>query len=168
MPPAERSAPVLQLLARDVRGKTLQLLQAARPDELLRTPPGTSNHVLWHAGHALWVEDALCVQILTGRSELPPGWAATFGMGSRPAQHRGPWPEPREVRRGLEDQLLRLLALLSSVADDALDRLPPFPHRGDTRTLGESIVHGLHDEANHQGEMYLLLKLCRLGVGARS
>ena len=30
-------------------------------------------------------------------------------------------------------------------------------------TLAGRIIHGLHDEARHQGEMYLLLKLCRLG-----
>ena len=24
----------------------------------------------------------------------------------------------------------------------------------------QPIIHGLHDEARHQGEMYLLLKLC--------
>ena len=30
--------------------------------------------------------------------------------------------------------------------------------RGDT--LVGRIIHGLHDEARHQGEMYLLLKLC--------
>jgi hypothetical protein len=29
------------------------------------------------------------------------------------------------------------------------------------RSLLSTIVHGLHDEAKHQGEMYLLLKLCR-------
>jgi hypothetical protein len=168
MTPASNPARVLQLLARDVRAKTLQLLQASRPNELLWAPPGTSNHLLWHAGHALWVQDALCVQVLTGRSELPPGWGGTFGMGSRPAQHRGPWPEPREVRRRLEDQLPRLLGLIGAVAGEALDRLPPFPHRGDPRTLGESIVHGLHDEANHQGEMYLLLKMRRLGLDSRT
>ena len=30
---------------------------------------------------------------------------------------------------------------------------------GDTRTLGQSILHASHDEANHQGEMYLLMKM---------
>jgi len=29
------------------------------------------------------------------------------------------------------------------------------------RSLLSSMVHGLNDEAKHQGEMYLLLKLCR-------
>jgi hypothetical protein len=30
-----------------------------------------------------------------------------------------------------------------------------------SRSLAGTIIHGLHDEARHQGEMYLLLKLAR-------
>jgi hypothetical protein len=40
----------------------------------------------------------------------------------------------------------------------------------DDRNLVSSIVHGLHDEAKHQGEMFLLLKLLRARsfIGDRS
>jgi hypothetical protein len=155
-------ASCLRMLAREVREKTLQVFDATRPSELTWAPPGTSNHILWHAGHALWVQDVLCVQLLTGKSELPAGWEEMFEMGSRPAQHSGPWPSRDELRRQLKVQLPRLLDLLAAVRDAELDALPPFPHRGDSRTLGQSILHGLHDEANHQGEMYLLLKQQRL------
>jgi DinB superfamily len=155
----------LQTLARDVRHKTLQLLDACRPAELTWAPAGTSNHVLWHAGHALWVQDALCVQVVTGRSELPPGYAELFAMGSRPAQPRRPWPARDALRRHLAEQLPRLLELLDGLRDADLEVRPPFAHRGDGRTLGQCVVHGLHDEANHQGEMYLLLKVQRLGPG---
>src|SRR5262249_9412368 len=75
----------LQDLATDVRNRTIQLLQAARPAELTWTPRGTSNHILWHAGHALWLQDVLCTRLITGSSELPPGWDEMFRMGSRPA-----------------------------------------------------------------------------------
>ena len=34
------------------------------------------------------------------------------------------------------------------------------PDRG-TATVADRIIHGLHDEAKHSGEMYLILKLCR-------
>jgi hypothetical protein len=153
----------LRALASEVRVKTLRLLGEAKVRELTWAPAGTANHLLWHAGHALWVQDALCVQILTGKSELPPGWAEAFRMGSRPASWGGPWPTRDELARQLEAQLPRLLALLGPVLDADLDVLPPFAHRGDPRTLEQCVIHGLHDEANHQGEMYLLLKEQRLG-----
>src|SRR5262245_7119730 len=71
-------------LAQEVRSDTIQLLQAARPAELTWAPAGTSNHLLWHAGHGLWLQDVLCLRLLSGRSELPAGWEERFAMGSRP------------------------------------------------------------------------------------
>jgi hypothetical protein len=155
----------LQDLATDVRNRTIQLLQAASLSESTWTPRGTSNHILWHAGHALWAEDVLCIKLVTGASELPLGWDEMFQMGSRPALWKKPWPAKEELLSQLRAQLPRLMQLIGSLGETQLSGKPPFPHRGDPRTLGESILHGLHDEANHQGEMYLLLKMQRLPVG---
>src|SRR5262245_29884196 len=111
---------VLAELAREVRGDTVRFLSAAGEAELTWAPAGTSNHVLWHAGHSLWLQDALCERLVTGRSELPAGWEATFGMGSRP-RPRGPWPGKREVLGRLVAQLARVEELLAGIADAALD-----------------------------------------------
>ena len=157
----------LDVLAVDVRIRTLQLLEASSPAGLTWAPTGTTNHILWHAGHALWVQDALCVQIITGKSELPSGWEEMFGMGSEPGEHTGPWPDRKEVARHLREQLPRLTQLMTALDEADLAALPPFAHRGDKRTLGQCVLHGLHDEANHQGEMYLLLKMQR-GMSTRS
>lgn len=83
----------IQELARQIRGGTIELLDATPPTWLTWAPRGTSNHVLWHAGHALWLQDA-------------------------------PWP-------------------VSQWIDVA------------------AMIHAWHDEARHQGEMYLPLKLRR-------
>jgi hypothetical protein len=138
----------LSELARQVRGHTIRLLEAAPAEWLLWAPAGTSNHVLWHAGHALWLGDVLGVALLTGRSELPPGWPETFGSDCRPVRETAQWPGRDEVRDRLHRQLDRLLQLFASEAG-RLERGP----------LVERVIHGLHDEARHQGEMYLLLKL---------
>jgi serine/threonine protein kinase len=160
--PALPRTNVLRALALDVRGKTLQLLEVTSPRRMQWVPPGTSNHILWHAGHALWVQDALCVRLLTGRSELPPGWEEMFGMGSQPAARRSGWPAREELRQRLSDQLPRLLKLIDSINDADLDALPRHAYPGDSRTLGQSVLHAWHDEANHQGEMYLLFKMQKL------
>jgi hypothetical protein len=155
----------LQDLAREVRERTIQLLEAARRSELTWAPPGTSNHILWHAGHALWLQDVLCVQLVTGKSELPPGWAEMVQMGSRPGSWKKPWPARGELLEALAAQLPRLVQVITPLGGAQFDALPPHAHRGDTRTLGECILHGLHDEASHQGEMYLLLKMQRRSSG---
>jgi len=161
-------ARVMQELAAEVRHKTLQILQAARASELTWAPPGTANHLLWHAGHALWLQDELCIEPVTGRSELPSGYAELFQMGSRPGRLRRAWPTREELGQHLQVQLARVQEVIRSVPDADLDRPPRHAQPGSSRTLGYCILHGLHDEANHQGEMYLLLKMQRLRPDARS
>ena len=59
--------------------------------------------------------DILTVEPITGRSELPVGWAATFGEGSQPARNSN-WPEGSEVRGLLEMQLARIQTLFADGA----------------------------------------------------
>ena len=150
---------VLTELARQVRGSTLQVLDATQADWLTWSPEGTSNHILWHAGHALWLQDLLCVELLTGRSELPEGWAAMFGASSQPSANNE-WPSRDEVRSQLQAQLSRVLELLDRTSEDVLSQTPNTFR--DTRTNLGWIIHGLHDEAKHNGEMYLLWKLLQV------
>ena len=141
-------------MARQIRNQTIVQLKAAPEGWLLWAPPGTSNHILWHAGHALWVQDALCVEPLAGASELPAGWEHSFGADCRPVRETQQWPERAEVLRLLERQLIRLEELFRERAEQLTDS-----------ALAAQIVHGLHDEARHQGEMFLLLKLRRAQGG---
>lgn len=141
----------LKELARQVRESTLQRLDDAKPAWLTWAPEGTSNHILWHAGHAVWLQDVLCLQPLTGESRLPDGWADLFGASCRPVAETTEWPAASEVRARLVEQLDDMYAALDAAAlTDA-----------DVPELGGRIIHGLHDEARHQGEMYLLQKLCQ-------
>lgn len=152
------TAATLQELARQVRGDTLLILDAAQPDWLTFAPPGTSNHILWHAGHALWLQDALCVRLLTGQGELPAGSEGKFGMNCRPVSQTADWPSRQELRELLRAQLGRVLELLAATGDERLLKLAD-GSRG-TATIADRIIHGWHDEAKHCGEMYLILKLC--------
>ena len=56
----------------------------------------------------------------------------------------------------------RVLELLAVVRDEHLAEVAD-PDRG-TAVISDRIIHGLHDEAKHSGEMYLILKLCRANV----
>jgi len=151
-------------LARQVRESTLHLLHVPEPSWLTWTPSGTSNHLLWHAGHALWGQDVLCVRPLLGESELPRGWAAIFGQNSQPSAPTIHWPEESLLRELLEAQLARILDLYvehsDSIRINAKEQLP-----GSGWPMLAGWIHGWHDEARHQGEMYLLHKLRRVTDG---
>ena len=155
---ASPAALVLQELARQVRTDTRRLLAAAQPGWLTWAPPGTSNHILWHAGHALWLGDVLCIELLSGKSELPNGWEDTFGMNCRPVATTKTWPTPEEIDRRLATQLERIVNLLGQTPAEKL------VSDSEPSQLASRIIHGLHDEAKHQGEMYLLHKMCRARI----
>jgi hypothetical protein len=148
----------LILLAGEVRGKTLKLLDGVSEDLARFTGAGLSNSTLWHAGHALVIVERLSVAPATVRPpQVPGGWQEIFGAQSRPATvPRDAWPPLAEVARLLRDQLDRLTAAIRALPPGRLDDIVD-PARN--RTLRFSILHGLHDEAGHQGEMYLLRKL---------
>jgi hypothetical protein len=153
----------LKELARQVRQGTLQMLAAAQPQWLTWAPEGTSNHILWHAGHALWLQDVLCLEPLTGKCGLPSGWAETFGMDCRPVKETRTWPTREGLTALLSDQLDQIYSAIDSAGDAALGRIANT--RGDT--VASRIIHGLHDEAKHQGEMRLLIKLRRAASETR-
>ena len=149
----------LQELARQVRSGTLEILAATQPEWLTYAPHGTSNHILWHAGHALWLQDVLCIKLLTGHSELPNGWSKTFGMNCRPLGETASWPGHLEMIDLLNQQLTRILTSLALTNEEYLQQ-PADQTRGPD-SVASRIIHGLHDEARHSGEMYLLFKLAR-------
>jgi len=160
---ATGSVGALLELARQVRGKTLEMLRATPEPWLTWAPPGTSNHILWHAGHALWAQDVLCIEPLTVHSELPAGWADTFGQHCRPVATTTEWPRAPEVDGHLEAQLERILKLLAEHAERIVNcGQDVSPICGWPLLAG--MIHAWHDEARHQGEMHLLQKLCRAGT----
>ena len=152
----------LSELAKQVRSVTVHSLRTARPEMLTWTPPGLSNHILWHAGHAVWVGDVLTVEPITGRSERPAGWEVLFGDESKPGVQTK-WPNSAEVSALLEMQLDRILTLFAERSSTIIQRaIEMQPNSGWPLLTG--IIHGWHDEAKHQGEMHLLGKLYRCSL----
>ena len=146
----------LLLLAKEVRGKTLKLLEGVDDQQARFAAPGLNNTILWHGGHALVVVESLSVSPATGK---PPAyladWFEKFSWKSNPATVTS-WPTVAQVTAALRDQLQRLLAAIEPLSDQQLNQIVD---QARNRTLRYSILHGLHDEAGHQGEMYLLKKM---------
>ena len=152
----------LMILARDVRGKTLRILEGVTEEQSRYVPPGLNNHILWHAGHALVVVEHLSVSPATGNApSYPADWFDKFSWKSQPAMVQA-WPKLKEVTARLVEQFELLKAAIGSLSEQQLAQPVGDPSKG--RNLRWSMVHGLHDEANHQGEMWLLKKLQSKGA----
>ena len=144
----------LILLAEEVRERTLRQLHGVTDDVARFVAPGMTNSILWHAGHSLSVVEHLAIAPATGKpGRLPDGWDEKFDWNSRPATVTD-WPPVAEVLAALHEQYQRLTHVLATLTPQQLAKVVDPP-----RTLRYSILHGLHDEAIHQGEMYLLRKM---------
>lgn len=149
----------LVLLAREVRGKTLKLLDGVREEEARFAASGLNNSILWHAGHAFVVVESICFTRDTGRQpSVPDGWFDTFSWTSRPAEITA-WPPLEEVVGRLKEQLSRVVELIAGLSPEHLARKGSY-----WPTVRFGILHALHDEANHQGEVWLLRKMLSRGV----
>lgn len=146
----------LALLANEVRGKTLRLIDGIDDAQARFAAPKLNNSILWNAGHALVVVEHLALMPATGKpAAYPDGWYETFSWKSNPAIVTE-WPSIEAVRAALRDQLGRLNAIIEGLTEAQLARITD---PAKNRTLRYSILHGLHDEAGHQGEIYLLKKM---------
>ena len=146
----------LMMLLKDVRGKTLRILEGLTDAQAQFAAPGLQNSILWHAGHALVVVEHLGVAAMSGAEpSYPKGWFEKFSWQSKPATVTE-WPSVGEVRGELEEQLGKLSGLIETASDAELDKVVDVNRN---RTLRYSVMHGLHDEAGHQGEMWVLRKM---------
>jgi len=146
----------LMLMAKEVRGKTLRLLDGIDDAQARFSAPGLNNSILWNAGHSLIVVEHLGNSPATGKPPIyPDGWFDKFSWKSNPATITA-WPTIEEVRAALRDQLQRLTTVIETLTESQLSRITD---PAKNRTLRYSILHGLHDEAGHQGEIYLLKKM---------
>ena len=147
----------LLLLLDEVRGKTLRLLQELTDKDARWTPSGLHNHILWNAGHSYVLVESLVMEALGREPQIPKGWFEIFSWKSDPAHVAAEqWPTLAQVVAQLTEQQLRLRQVIEGLSEEQLSG--PVPGKTD-RTVRSAILHGLHDEACHSGEIWLLRKL---------
>jgi hypothetical protein len=144
------------VLLDEVRGKTLRYLQGVDDEQARWAPRGLQNTILWHAGHSYILAEWLAIKALGHEPQVSKGWYKMFSWESRPASVPADrWPPLDEVVRRLADQHRRLRRAIRAATEDQLAA----PTADDPeRSVRFSIVHGLHDEACHCGEILLLRK----------
>jgi hypothetical protein len=147
----------LMMMLDDVRQKTLNELKGLDDTHARWAPPGLQNSCLWHGGHAYFVTEFLTSRALGRQPEMSADWIKMFSWESNPA-HTTPesWPPLEDVREALIAQHQRLRQILGELTPQQLDAPEP---GNPSRTVRYAILHGLHDEARHSGEITLLRKM---------
>ncbi|MCA9072590.1 MAG: DinB family protein [Planctomycetaceae bacterium] len=149
--------PTLLLLLDEVRRKTLTRLEGLTETQARFAPEGLQNSILWHAGHCYIVVEWLTMEALGGATTSPPTWFELFSWASRPGENPNvAWPTLDEVIQELQLQHGRMHKLLQNLTAEDFDN--PARNRPDI-TVRHRILHALHDEACHSGEIWLLRKL---------
>lgn len=153
------------LLALDeIRRKTLLLLEGVDERAARFSPPGLQNSILWHAGHCYVLLEWLGARALGAAPHAPEGWYEIFSWNSRPGEvSEDRWPRLDEVIRELRIQHGRVRKLLQKTPTEQLHS-PSLG--GSDQTALYRVLHALHDEACHSGEIWLLRKLLAKGAAA--
>ncbi len=147
----------LLTLLDDVRGKTLDVLKGLDDLHAKWSPPNLQNSCLWHGGHAYVVTEFLTARALGRQPQMPEGWLKMFSWESNPARvSPEDWPSLETVTDALSEQHRRFQELFAGLTNEQLDAPEP---SNPAKTVRYGIVHGLHDEARHSGEISLLRKM---------
>ncbi len=147
----------LLVLWNEVRSRTVRLLEGVSPQEARFHAPGLQNTVLWHAGHCYVVVEWIVAQALGRQPQAPPGWFELFSWQSRPEQiPPDRWPPLGEIVEHLRRQYARWQRVFQELSPREL-QAPSARH--PRQSVAQAIVHALHDEACHSGEIWLLRKM---------
>lgn len=147
----------LLLLLDEVRRKTLARLEGLTEEQARFAPEGLQNSILWHAGHCYIVVEWLIMEAVGAATTSPDKWFELFSWTSQPGETPAEaWPGLDEVIHALQLQHGRMHKLLGNLTAEDFDS--PARNRPDV-TVRHRILHALHDEASHSGEIWLLRKL---------
>jgi hypothetical protein len=145
------------LLLDEVRSKTIRLLESIPIADARWAPPGLQNTIVWHAGHCYFLLEWLTMHALERKPQIPRGWDRLFSWDSHPDQvDQDRWPSLAEIIHQLQNQHERMRQMFANLTVSQLSG-PSADNMG--RSVRYAIVHALHDEACHCGEIYLLKKM---------
>jgi hypothetical protein len=131
------------------------------PEEWLRRPSESSNHLLWIVGHVVWARGAL-LGFLGSPWSTP--WLPLFARGAK-LDPSAAYPTPQQAALALEDVSARLTAALEAATEESLSQ--PSPERipsADGKIAGLVDFLSFHDSYHVGQAAYLRCWLGHDGV----
>jgi hypothetical protein len=149
----ERLAPVVGLLEISTNLYVKALAGVAR-DAFVARPSGSTNSLVWIAGHVL--QSRVRLRGLVGEAPEVP-WPEIFGP-SGPLADPSRYPSAEELVARWRVESEALVRRLDSIADDALAGAPALRVPSHDGTLLGAVAFAAYHEAYHAGQMGYLRK----------
>lgn len=145
---------------REARDYTLLTLAGIDPGDWFRLSESRVTHVAWQVGHLAMADYRLALERIRGPHPedevlISQDFLCKFGKASVPDPDPASNPSPAELCATLERVRTRVLEVLPSIPDDALDEPPFRPHPLFSDKLGSLLWCARH-EMTHVGQIGLL------------
>jgi DinB superfamily len=151
----------LLILLDEFRGKTVTILQSVQVQDSLWAPPALHNTIVWHAGHCYFLLASLTMRAIGHNPKLPTKWDMLFSWDSHPQLVPAEcWPPLGVIIESLQNQHERMRLLAEALTPEQLEQPLAFAPGNSVRY---AVIHALHDEACHCGEIHRLRKLRAVG-----
>jgi hypothetical protein len=145
------------------RTRAYTLLYLDRTDEAdwFKRPGGCPTHIAWQVGHLAVAEKFLLNDHVIGgdgSEALPPSFTQLFMRGATVAEGADHYPSPAQIRAALDGVHERMIARLSGIRDEDLDRPALRKHDLFETKLGAMLWCARH-EMLHVGKIGLIRRM---------
>ena len=136
-------------------------IEGLTPEEWLRRPNDSSNHLLWIAGHVIWAR-GLAIGFLGSEWSRP--WLPLFARGAKLDASAG-YPSPEEAALAWQEVSGRLAEAMEGATEETLSKPSPEGIPSADGKIGGLIGFLAYHETYHVGQVaYLRSWLGHTGV----
>ncbi|WLR51025.1 DinB family protein [Bacillus tianshenii] len=133
------------------RGAVLQVLNAAKEEQVDQVPEGFNNSIRWNAGHVIVIAESVLSHSEAYNKVMPEQFREYFGMGTSPADWKYDPPTVEEIEEVSTKQLQSIQELLK----EQTELTKPFEIRGTSFTKLNDVLAFL---SFHEGMHFTTMK----------
>lgn len=146
---------------RILREKNLNLIESISQNNLTVIPDGFSNHIYWHAGHILTVQESLLYRRSNLEMHIPAAYLTYFAKGTSPADFDESIPEISDIIKHLTVSLLQIEKDILKYQNAKYDEPVLVSFGMKLNSFADALLALPYHEAYHFGSMKLLQKFLK-------
>ncbi|GGA70025.1 DinB family protein [Ornithinibacillus halotolerans] len=146
-----------------IRYRTIAQLDATTEEIADEIPTGFNNNLRWNFGHVIISQENIITYFLGEKGILPDSYTTLFNRGTTPRDWNQEVPTLTALRKALEEQYDRMVALCSGKVSELGANPLIFGPEYQFKTLGEAIGFTNFHESVHQGNINSL----KLALGVK-
>jgi len=146
---------------RILREKNLNLIESVSEKNLTYIPDGFSNHIYWHAGHILTVQESLLYRRTNLEMHIPESYLKYFAKGTSPEDFDESIPKISEIIKRLTISLLQIEKDILKYQNEKYDEPVMVSFGMRLTSFADALLALPYHEAYHFGSMKMLQKFLK-------